>query len=61
MDPFTLHVLAGHTDMNTTKRYVHPSEADVLEAMEKVRGGHKNGHTPQMAVFGGARGMPAIN
>jgi hypothetical protein len=29
MDPFTLHVRAGHTDMNTTKRYVHPSEADI--------------------------------
>jgi len=37
MDPFTLHILAGHTDMNTTKRYVHPSDADILEAMEKVR------------------------
>jgi hypothetical protein len=36
MDPFTLHVLAGHTDMNTTKRYVHPSEADIREAMDKV-------------------------
>jgi integrase len=45
MDPFTLHVLAGHADMNTTKRYVHPSDADVLEAMEKVRSGHKTGHT----------------
>ncbi len=51
MDPFTLHVLAGHTDMNTTKRYVHPSDADILEAMEKVRraekvrGGHKTGHS----------------
>lgn len=61
MDPFTLHVLAGHTDMNTTKRYVHPSEADILEAMEKVRGGHKNGHTPQVAVSEGTREMPAIN
>lgn len=37
MDPFILHVLARHTDMNTTKRYVHPSDADILEAMEKVR------------------------
>jgi integrase len=37
MDPFTLHVLAGHTDMNTTKRYVHPSEADIREAMDRVR------------------------
>lgn len=45
MDPFTLHVLAGHTDMNTTKRYVHPSDADILEAMEKVQSGHRIGHT----------------
>lgn len=37
MDPFTLHVLAGHTDMNTTKRYVHPSEADIREAMDRVQ------------------------
>ncbi len=36
MDPFTLHVLAGHADMSTTKRYVHPSDADVLEAMMRV-------------------------
>ncbi len=47
MDPFTLHVLAGHTDMNTTKRYVHPSDADILEAMEKVRGGTKLGTIPK--------------
>src|SRR5262249_2154268 len=47
MDPFTLHVNAGHTDMNTTKRYVHPSDADILEAMEKVRGGHKTGHSAE--------------
>ncbi|MBI5084957.1 MAG: hypothetical protein HZB13_10230 [Acidobacteria bacterium] len=37
MDPFTLHVLAGHTDMNTTKRCVHPSEADIREAMDRVQ------------------------
>lgn len=36
MDPFTLHVLAGHTDMNTTKRYVHPSDEDIREAMSRV-------------------------
>jgi len=45
MDPFTLHVLAGHTDVNTTKRYVNPNDEDILEAMERVRGGHKYGHT----------------
>ena len=52
MDPFTLHVLAGHTDMNTTKRYVHPSDDDILEAMERVRGGHKYGHTLKIADSG---------
>lgn len=36
---YTLHVIAGHTDMNTTKRYVHPSDADVREAMERARRG----------------------
>jgi len=36
MDPFTLHVLAGHTDMNTTKRYVHPSDEDIREAMSRI-------------------------
>ncbi|MGA3205097.1 MAG: hypothetical protein ABSF12_21590 [Bryobacteraceae bacterium] len=50
MDPFTLHVLAGHADMNTTKRYVHPSDDDILEAMEKVWSGHNNGHTAEIAV-----------
>jgi integrase len=38
IDAYTLHVIAGHTDMNTTKRYVHPSDADVLAAIEKARG-----------------------
>ena len=38
IDAYTLHVIAGHTDMNTTKRYVHPSDADVREAMEKAHG-----------------------
>ena len=47
MDPFTLPVLAGHTDMNTTKRYVHPNEADIREAMSKVWTGHISGHTAQ--------------
>ena len=57
MDPFTLHVLAGHTDMNTTKRYVHPSEDDILEAMERVRGGHKFGHTLKISGPGDVAGI----
>lgn len=60
MDPFTLHVLAGHTDMNTTKRYVHPSDADILEAMDKVRGGHKIGHTAENAKSEEKPPAPAI-
>ena len=42
MVPFTLHVLAGHTDMNTTKRYIHPNETHIREAMAKVWGGHSD-------------------
>jgi integrase len=44
--------LAGHRDMNITKRYVHPQEKTILLAMEKARvarGGHKFGHSE----FGG--------
>ena len=37
MDPFTLGHLAGHRDMNITKRYVHPEEATVRSALEKVK------------------------
>jgi integrase len=39
IDAYTLHVIAGHTDMNTTKRYVHPGDAGVREAMERARRG----------------------
>jgi integrase len=49
MDPFTLKKLAGHTDLNTTMRYVHLNDADVRAAMEKARGGHRNGHSAETA------------
>jgi integrase len=61
MDPFTLHVIAGHADMNTTKRYVHPSDADVLEAMERVWGGHKTGHSPEITISEPSSESPVIN
>ena len=35
IDAYPLHVIAGHTDMNTTKRYIHPSDADVVLAAMK--------------------------
>ena len=53
MDPFTLHVLAGHTDMNTTKRYVHPSDDDIREAMSRV-----DGHVAAAAV---SQSVPVVN
>lgn len=49
MDPFTLKKLAGHADLNTTMRYVHPNDEDVRAAMEKEQRGHKNGHNTNSA------------
>ena len=48
MDPFRFHRLAGHTDMKTTMRYVHPSDADMDEAIARAReaqSGHSSRHT----------------
>jgi len=44
MDPWALAYLAGHRDMSITKRYVHPQEKTIREAMERARGGHNSGH-----------------
>lgn len=55
MDPYTLAYLAGHGDFGTTKRYVHPLEATVREAMVRVQQtGHRSGHkveTPKLALL----------
>ena len=48
MDPFTLKKLAGHTDLNTTMRYVRLNDDDVRAAMEKAQGGHKSGHNANL-------------
>ena len=37
MDAFTLKTLAGHTDLNTTMRYVHLNDSDVRAAMGKAQ------------------------
>ena len=50
MDPWTLAYLAGHRDMNITKRYVHPQAQTIRAAMDRVaeeKGGHTSGHTAQ--------------
>lgn len=46
MDPWTLAYLAGHRDMNITKRYVHPQEQTVREAMVRAAVGQR-GHTSE--------------
>jgi integrase len=54
MDPFTFHRVAGHTDMKTTMRYVHPSDADMDQAIAKARealGGHTSGHTDEKELL----------
>jgi integrase len=52
MDPWTLAYLAGHRDMNITKRYVHPQEQTIRAAMDRAQaaeGGHTSGHTDKNA------------
>ena len=50
MDPWTLAYLAGHRDMNITKRYVHPQEQTIRAAMDRAQvasSGHTLRHTGQ--------------
>ncbi len=50
MDPWTLAYLAGHRDMNITKRYVHPQEQTIRAAMDRAQAGvsgHTFGHTDE--------------
>jgi integrase len=50
MDPFALHKVAGHRDMKTTMRYVHPNDDHIREVIEKVRaaqGGDTSGYTAE--------------
>jgi integrase len=64
MDPWTLAYLAGHRDMNITKRYVHPQEQTIREAMKKareVKGGHSSGHNAENAPVGTDLGSAVIN
>jgi hypothetical protein len=62
MDPFTLKKLAGHTDLNTTMRYVHPNDEDVRAAMEKAQGGHSTDLTDSgKGGKSAASNSPAMN
>lgn len=51
MDTFTLKKLAGHSDIATTGRYVHMSDAGTRKAVEaawKVHSGHISGHSAKV-------------
>jgi integrase len=64
MDPWTLAYLAGHSNMNTTKRYIHPQGHTIREAMQKARivpGGHSFGHTVESPATEPTGGVPAVN
>jgi integrase len=37
MDPYTLAYLAGHSDMATTRRYVHPEQGTIRRAILRAR------------------------
>ena len=48
MDPWALAYLAGHRDMSITKRYVHPQEGTLRDAIDQAhaaQSGHTSGHT----------------
>lgn len=47
-DAWTLARIAGHSSIAMSTRYVHPSEDAVFSAMERL-GGHKIGHTAEIA------------
>jgi integrase len=64
MDPWTLAYLAGHSNMNTTKRYIHPQGHTIRDAMQKARevpSGHSFGHTAKSAETASESEAPAIN
>ena len=37
MAPYTLGYLAGHSDMNVTKRYIHPDDETVKAAFDRAK------------------------
>jgi integrase len=64
MDPFTFHRVAGHTDMKTTMRYVHPSDADMDEAIVKAReaqGRHSFRHSEETGASSASKEKQIIN
>jgi integrase len=67
MDPWTLAYLAGHSDMNITRRYVHPTASTIAAALDRARGtseapgGHNSGHSPENQHKDATDGSGVIN
>ncbi len=64
MDPWTLAHLAGHRDMAITRRYIHPQDEPIREALERARvaqTGHKIVHNAEEADSRTAQSSAAIN
>ena len=62
MDPYTLAYLAGHSDMNVTKRYIHPDDETVHAAFRRAEkivalpvGPPSSPPTPKTAAKGGLK------
>ncbi len=67
MDPWTVRYLAGHSDMNITRRYVHPQADAIRAAMKRARatpevqGGHVPGHSGKSDQMQDSAEGPAVN
>jgi len=68
MDPWTLAHLAGHRDMTITRRYVHPQEHTIREALQRargnapeVKGGHSIGHSGDSSASSHSARKAVIN
>jgi integrase len=70
MDPWRLHKYAGHADMKTTARYIHPRDESMQDAMERnraaretrlARSGHTSRHTTETAESAPVDEIEAIN
>ena len=48
-DVWTLARIAGHSQIQISSRYVHPSEDAMFVAMSRL-GGHKTGHSEEIAI-----------
>ena len=49
-DVWTLARIAGHSSINISSRYVHPSDDAVLAAMSRM-GGHNSGHSEENPIL----------